>query len=316
MPLTDETRSRIESLIQSKPVVLFMKGNRDVPQCGFSATVCGILDGMIEDYATVDVLADPAIREGIKEFSSWPTIPQLYVRGELVGGCDIVKEMAASGELHAALGVEAPEVGELEFSISEAAAAEIRKAAERMKVPAGYALRIRVDARDQHQLGFDREGPGDRVIESNGVRAIVDLTSASRIHGLSLDASPGANGPEFRIVPAGTSTVGGAARSAVRQATPAEVKALRERGVLLVDVRTPEEWEKARIEGARLLDDRLFDEILALDRATPIVFHCHHGSRSQSAAEHFASLGFREVYNLAGGIDAWSQTIDPSVPRY
>jgi len=72
----------------------------------------------------------------------------------------------------------------------------------------------------------------------------------------------------------------------------------------------------ARIAGARLLDDRLFDELLALDRGTPIVFHCHHGGRSQAAAEHFASLGFREVYNLAGGIDAWSQEVDPTVPRY
>jgi monothiol glutaredoxin len=316
MALTSETRARIESLIASKPVVLFMKGTRDVPQCGFSATVCGILDGLLEEYATVDVLADSAIREGIKELSSWPTIPQLYVRGEFVGGCDVVKEMAASGELHAALGVEHPEVKEIHFTISVTAAEEIRKAAERMDVAPGYALRIRVDARGRHQLGFDREGPGDQGIESNGIRAIVDLGTAARIHGLSLDARTGPNGPEFRIVAPGVAYAEPAGQGGVRQATPREAKQLRDAGVCLVDVRTPEEWEMARITGARLLDDRLFNELLALDRGTPIVFHCHHGTRSQAAAEHFASLGFREVYNLAGGIDAWSQEVDATVPRY
>ena len=99
MSLSDETRSRIASTIGSSRVVLFMKGNRSMPQCGFSATVVQILDTLVSDYATVDVLADPEIRGGIKEYSSWPTIPQLYVDGEFVGGCDIIREIFASGEL-------------------------------------------------------------------------------------------------------------------------------------------------------------------------------------------------------------------------
>ncbi len=99
MSLSDETRSRIASTIGSDRVVLFMKGNRSVPQCGFSATLVQILDSLVPEYATVDVLADPEIREGIKEYSSWPTVPQLYVGGEFVGGCDIVRELFASGEL-------------------------------------------------------------------------------------------------------------------------------------------------------------------------------------------------------------------------
>jgi len=101
--LDDESRQRIEKLIASDKVVLFMKGDRNVPQCGFSATVVQILDTLIPDYSTVDVLRDPQIREGIKEFSSWPTIPQLYVAGEFLGGCDIVREMYASGELQKTL---------------------------------------------------------------------------------------------------------------------------------------------------------------------------------------------------------------------
>ncbi len=103
MSLSEETRSRIGGIIESAPVVLFMKGERQFPQCGFSAQVVQILDHLIPEYTTVDVLADPEIRQGIKEFSSWPTIPQLYVRGEFIGGCDIVTEMFQAGELKAAL---------------------------------------------------------------------------------------------------------------------------------------------------------------------------------------------------------------------
>ena len=101
--LDEATRKRIEALIGSDKVVLFMKGNRQMPQCGFSATVVQILDHLIPKYTTVDVLADARIREGIKEYSNWPTIPQLYVGGEFLGGCDIVREMFSSGELQSTL---------------------------------------------------------------------------------------------------------------------------------------------------------------------------------------------------------------------
>ena len=93
-------KAELDALVTSNKVVLFMKGNRRMPRCGFSATVVGILDGLTDHYETVDVLANPAIREGIKEYSDWPTLPQLYIDGEFQGGCDIVREMAASGDLH------------------------------------------------------------------------------------------------------------------------------------------------------------------------------------------------------------------------
>ncbi|MEE9280432.1 MAG: Grx4 family monothiol glutaredoxin [Myxococcota bacterium] len=107
MSSSSETRDRISALIAGSPVLLFMKGTRTLPQCGFSAQVVAILDRLAPDYATFDVLGDPDVREGIKEFSSWPTIPQLYVSGEFVGGCDIVMEMYQTGELQEALGVAA-----------------------------------------------------------------------------------------------------------------------------------------------------------------------------------------------------------------
>jgi monothiol glutaredoxin len=99
MSLDPKTRERIQSLIDSDRVVLFMKGDRRMPQCGFSAQVVRILDSLVPDYTTCDVLADPAVRQGIKDFSNWPTIPQLYVEGEFLGGCDIVTEMYQAGEL-------------------------------------------------------------------------------------------------------------------------------------------------------------------------------------------------------------------------
>src|SRR5580704_599511 len=109
--MLDETlRGRLDDLVKAHRVVLFMKGTRRAPACGFSAQVVGILDELVPAYETVDVLASPEVRDGIKEYSQWPTIPQLYVEGKLVGGCDIVKEMHADGELGKLLGAsdEAP----------------------------------------------------------------------------------------------------------------------------------------------------------------------------------------------------------------
>jgi monothiol glutaredoxin len=97
--MTSPTHARIEALIEAHPIVLFMKGTADQPQCGFSNQVVRILDHLGVEYRDVNVLADDGIREGVKAFASWPTIPQLYVKGEFVGGCDIVTEMFQSGEL-------------------------------------------------------------------------------------------------------------------------------------------------------------------------------------------------------------------------
>ena len=91
--------TRIRADIESNDVVLYMKGNPVFPQCGFSAAVVEVLSDLGVKFKGVDILTDPSLRQGIKEFSSWPTIPQLYVKGEFVGGCDIVREMHASGEL-------------------------------------------------------------------------------------------------------------------------------------------------------------------------------------------------------------------------
>ncbi|MGQ0675790.1 MAG: Grx4 family monothiol glutaredoxin [Rhodospirillales bacterium] len=94
---------RIKQDISENDVVLYMKGTPVFPQCGFSAAVVGVLTHLGVKFKGIDILADPELRQGIKEFSSWPTIPQLYVKGEFVGGCDIVREMHQTGELAALL---------------------------------------------------------------------------------------------------------------------------------------------------------------------------------------------------------------------
>ena len=95
-----EIFERIQKDIDSNDIVLFMKGTKLMPQCGFSSTVAQVLERLgVGEYKDINVLADPEIREGIKQFSNWPTIPQLYVKGEFIGGCDIVREMYTSGEL-------------------------------------------------------------------------------------------------------------------------------------------------------------------------------------------------------------------------
>ncbi|ETX29441.1 Grx4 family monothiol glutaredoxin [Roseivivax isoporae] len=96
---TTDAKSRIEETVKSADVVLYMKGTKTMPQCGFSSRVAGVLNYMGVDYTDVNVLADEDIRQGIKDYSDWPTIPQLYVKGEFVGGCDIITEMTLSGEL-------------------------------------------------------------------------------------------------------------------------------------------------------------------------------------------------------------------------
>jgi monothiol glutaredoxin len=105
-------RDAIESAISEHPVILFMKGTPDAPACGFSARTVGILNEVGQPFAAVDVLPDPRIRQELSELSNWPTIPQLFIDGELVGGCDIVTEMYESGELQQALGIDADGSGE------------------------------------------------------------------------------------------------------------------------------------------------------------------------------------------------------------
>jgi len=108
MTETASIRQAIEQAIGEHDVILFMKGTPDAPRCGFSARSAGALEALGAPFAAVDILPDPRIRQELSALSNWPTVPQLFIKGELVGGCDIITEMFESGELAEALGVEAP----------------------------------------------------------------------------------------------------------------------------------------------------------------------------------------------------------------
>ena len=302
-------KSRIESLVESDRVVLFMKGTRGQPRCGFSAATVGILDSLVPDYTTFDVLEDQGMREGIKAFSDWPTIPQLYIDKEFVGGCDIVKQMFNNGELHEMLGVEAPDRTPPEIAVSAAAAAIIANA---LQANPGSAVHLSIDGRWQHSFNLGPMEGHEVRAESNGVAVLFDVASAQKAKGLSIDVEETVQGTAFKIDNPN-------APPPVRQMPPAELAAAR-RGAAtaptLVDVRTADERARAVIEGSILLDEDGLRTVSALPKDTKLVFYCHTGVRSQSAAEHFRAEGFTDVHNLEGGIDAWSREADPSVPRY
>jgi monothiol glutaredoxin len=103
---TSSILERIQNDISQNDVVLYMKGTKLFPQCGFSATVISILQKLNIEFLDVNILSDAELRQGIKDFSNWPTIPQLYYKGEFVGGCDIIREMYTTGELHSLFGLE------------------------------------------------------------------------------------------------------------------------------------------------------------------------------------------------------------------
>ncbi|WP_276082607.1 Grx4 family monothiol glutaredoxin [Nannocystis punicea] len=306
MSLTEALRDRIQGLIAADGVVLFMKGTRFRPACGFSAGVVEVLDSLLPRWTSVDVLADAELREGIKEFSAWPTIPQLYVRGEFVGGADIVREMHASGELATLLG--AQEVRPPQVHVSQRAAAVLREVTA--EAGPGETIRVRISPRFEHDLAVEGREAGDLEITVEGVTLVFDRMSAARADGLRIDFVE-------RDGEAGFAIDNPNAPAQVRPITARELQGkLAQGAVRLFDVRTPQEQAIAAIAGARLLDEAARAEILELDRGTPLVFHCHHGMRSQQAAEFFVGQGFREVYNLRGGIDAWSREVDSGVPRY
>jgi monothiol glutaredoxin len=310
MTLPAELRDKIVNIIQSDEVVLFMKGSRQFPQCGFSASVVQMLNTLIPKYTTVNVLTDPEIRDGIKKYADWPTIPQLYVRGEFIGGSDIVRSMFDSGELAKKLGA-TPKAPATPPKVVVTPSAQKAFAGALADGEPGDVVHLTIGPDFQHDLDMGPAIQGASVIDFGPMKLSIDAMSADRAEGVVIDFIDGPQGAGFKIDNPNRPPE-------VREISPAELHGKLASGEIkeLFDVRTPKERETASIEGARLLDEVAMQHIATLDKKTPIAFHCHHGGRSRSAAEHFRDEGFRTVYNLAGGIDAWSQTVDPKIPRY
>src|ERR1043165_10184137 len=172
MTLDPGIKKKIDDLVASDTVVLFMKGTRSFPQCAFSASVVNILNTMLPKYTTVNILADTDVRGGMKEYSDWTTFPQLFIKGEFVGGADIVRQMHESGDLEKKLGglvapAKAPAV-----TVTPRAAKELSAALA--EGSPGDVIHLTIPATWEHQLDIGGKESSHVTIESNGVTVQLD----------------------------------------------------------------------------------------------------------------------------------------------
>lgn len=307
MPLDTDTRDRIDTLLKDHRVVLFMKGDRRQPMCGFSAAAINTLNELLPDYHTVNVLEDPAIREGIKQYGDWPTIPQLYVEGELLGGADIISQMYTSGELHGLFGAPPPDRTPPEITITDKAAEAIRQGTSSAQ---GAALHLEIGP--DHSAGFQLAPAGehDIVVSSNGIDVHFDPGSAQRAKGIVIDwvSSVQGEGLSLKFPSA----------QEIKTLTVQELQQRLSAGdITLIDVRPAAgRAQAAPLSQACVLEDEGDEPLAGLPKDTALAFICHHGNSSQAAAQRFAAHGFSDVHNVTGGMDAWAKEIDESVPLY
>lgn len=296
MSLDPATRERIQTLLSEHRVVLFMKGTRQQPMCGFSAAATNTLNELLDDYHTVNVLEDPAIREGIKVYGEWPTIPQLYIDGELVGGSDIIRQMYTSGELHGLFGAAPPDRTPPEITITDKAAEMIRQGTADAQ---GVAIHLEIGPDFSAGFQLAPAGDFDIVAESNGLKIHFDPASAQRAKGIVIDWVSTVQGEGLSLKFPGA-----------QQVHDMTVRELDQRlaagDLILVDVRPAASRAMLpALPQARILEDEGYDALAALPKDTPIAFVCQRGISSRAVAERFASHGFSQVFNVGGGMEGW-----------
>lgn len=306
--MNSEVKQQIDNLINNHAVVLFMKGTKEQPQCGFSKRVVEVLKQLSSDFVTVDVLADPMIREGIKVYSSWPTIPQLYIKGEFIGGCDIVLDMSNKRQLEPLLGFERalvkPHITMSNAAINAFMDANVQRGDDE-------SFRLSINNSFEHSLSFDQAHESDFRLSFGEVEIVIDPYSAARAHGLSVDFIT-------EELESGFAFTNPNEPPPVKELSVHELQQWLTSNTpsLLLDVRPRSEWQKAHIISASLLEEMSEDALNAIAKNHPIILFCHHGGRSMRAAESFRKKGFTNLYNLTGGIDAWARQIDRNVPTY
>ncbi len=306
---TSAVHRQISGILASHPVVLFMKGTPEQPRCGFSAKSADVLNNLVPGFKGVDVLTDDEIRQGIKTYGNWPTIPQLYINGELVGGSDIIMQLHNTGELHQLLGVAAPDRTAPEIFISDAAASAIRAG---MADEPSLGLHLRIDGRWQASFQLSAIEGHEIQATAQNLTVYMDVQTAARAKGLRIDWTESLQG-------AGLSITNPNAPSAIKPlSVSALVSALKTpQAPLIIDVRPEHDRLRAPFPlPARALEGNTMQALEALNKTQPLAFLCHFGNSSRQAAEHFRSLGFTDVFNVEGGIDAYAREIDTSVVRY
>lgn len=293
-----QTKQKIENIVNNDKVVLFMKGNPTHPQCGFSSNTVKIVQDLVADsFITVNVLEDNEIREGIKEYGNWPTIPQLYIDGELVGGNDIITEMYNTGELQDLLGVDKPERVSPSITISPKAKENILTGIENI---GNHVLMLSID--NQFNTRFSIEEPKGYEISADidGIKIYMDIGSAKRAQGIEIDWVEDLQG-------AGLVIKNPNAPSEVNQISKKELKDGIDKGIYknLYDVRSEMQFNQQSIPDSKRLDKNAMSEIELLDKNTPLVFICIAGNTSQGACEYYRKQGYTNINNLVGGLSSW-----------
>jgi len=302
-----DAHATIDNAVKSNDVMLFMKGTPQFPQCGFSSQVVQILDYLGVPFESMNVLADADIRQGIKDYSNWPTIPQLYVKGEFVGGADIIRQMYGSGELHQLFGATPPDRTPPEITITDKAAEAIRQGTANAQ---GVALHLEIGP--DHSAGFQLAPASDHdiVVVANGIEVHFDPGSAQRANGIVIDWVSTVQGEGLSLKFPGAQEIGSITVQELK-------KRLDEGSITLIDVRPAHgRAAAAPLSQARVLEEEGYEALAALPKDTPLAFICHHGISSKGVADRFAAHGFTKVHNVEGGMDAWASEIDSSVPRY
>jgi monothiol glutaredoxin len=302
MALDNETRGIIDQVLSANKVVLFMKGTPQQPQCGFSATTVSTLEMLIPDFMSVNVLEHPSIRDGIKEFANWPTIPQLYIDAELIGGSDIVTDMLQSGELAAALGVDKPESDTPKIIIDDKGLEVMKKALDSQP---GNALHLQINAGWSHtiSLGPDK---GSAVQATVGeIQIHMDPWSAARADGLKMTMEEDLTGTRFSFDnPNAPPPVNQMTVQTLKEKLDSDAK------VILIDVRSDEERASASIDGSRHWNEEAMQLVESSPKDAELIFHCHAGGRSQALAESIRQRGYTNLHNVIGGMQAWAAEID------
>ncbi len=175
---------KIEEQLEQHNTVLFMKGSKAAPQCGFSAKVVSILEGIIDSFHTVDVLLDSQLKEDLKIFSDWPTFPQLFVNKEFIGGCDLVEQLFYSGELYELLGgKKGAKDTTPEIHVSEEAAVVIKEGVDRSE---NEVLHLTIDQSFNHDFQIAPRNPSKIRVLAGGVEMYLDQESLNRASGLKI----------------------------------------------------------------------------------------------------------------------------------
>ncbi len=306
MNLDPATRETIETLLNANEVVLFMKGNPQQPQCGFSASIITELSRFVPDFVTIDVLQHPELREGIKVYANWPTIPQLYVKGELIGGNDIVQEMSSSGELAGVFGLETPKRTEPTITIDDSVAEAMRNAAQDQPT---LGMHLDIDAAWQHKLSLAPASGNEIKVVINDIEILLDNWAAARAAGLHIVLEETLTGTSFRFDNPN-------APPPVKEMAAQSLKEKLDAGDItnLYDVR-PRKEDAVTISQAQLLDEKTAIEIENLPKDTTLVFHCHSGKSSRVVAERYRHKGFTDIYNVTGGILAWIKETDSAASQ-